>query len=286
MVELPDGLRVHVAEAGAGEPLVLLHGFPQHWWAWRKVLPALADHHHVIAPDLRGAGWTEATAGGYTEEQLVADVVALLDALGLDRVSLVGLDIGAIVGFRVCLAHPERVRRFASLAAPHPYPALSLGAMLRAWQLWPGLTTALPMLGPRLMGRGRQGLPRRMMLGSTISPDAWSAEDLEVFLDRLRGPARAHAAVATYRALTLGSARRAAAGAYRDTRLGTPTLMVYGTVLYDGNRDQTGHPGLLHGYEEHADDVALAYVPDAGYYLAEEQPERVVRYLLEFLARP
>src|SRR5215213_962833 len=96
-VELP-GLRVHVAEAGGGEPLVLLHGFPEHWWGWRRVLPALAEHYRVVAPDLRGAGWTDAPQQGYTEEQLVADVVALLDALGLNRVDLVGLDIGAILG--------------------------------------------------------------------------------------------------------------------------------------------------------------------------------------------
>ncbi|MDM8083773.1 alpha/beta hydrolase [Cellulomonas cellasea] len=284
MVELPDGLRMHVAEAGAGEPLVLLHGFPQHWWGWRKVIPALAAHHRVTAPDLRGAGWTEATTGGYTEEQLVADIVALLDALGLDRVSLAGLDIGGTLGFRVCLAHPERVRRFVSLAAPHPYPVLSMGVMLRTWQLWPGFATALPALGPRLLSRGR--LPRRMMLGSSVAPDTWSAEDLDLFLGRLRDPARARAAAATYRALALGSARRAAAGAYRTTRLVTPTLMLYGTVLYDGDRDAAGHPGLLHGYEEHADDVTLAHVPRAGYYLAEEQPETVARHLLTFLAGP
>src|SRR3712207_5638034 len=115
-VELPD-LRVHVAEAGDGEPLVLLHGFPEHWWGWRRVLPELGEHHRVFAPDLRGAGWTDAPPDGYTEEQLVADTVALLDALGLHRVHLVGLDIGGILGFRVCLAHPERVRRFVCLGA-------------------------------------------------------------------------------------------------------------------------------------------------------------------------
>ena len=87
-VQLP-GLRVHVAEAGAGEPLVLLHGFPQHWWGWRKVLPALAEHYRVIAPDLRGAGWTEAPRHGYTEEQLVSDVIGLLDALEVHRGQLV-----------------------------------------------------------------------------------------------------------------------------------------------------------------------------------------------------
>jgi pimeloyl-ACP methyl ester carboxylesterase len=171
-VELP-GLRVHVAEAGAGEPLVLLHGFPQHWWGWRKVLPSLAASYRVIAPDLRGAGWTDAPSHGYTEQQLVDDAVAVLDALGLDRVHLAGLDIGGILGFRLCLAHPERVRRFVCLAAPHPYPAFSARVLLETWRLWPGFAAALPLLGPRLLGRGRQALPRRMMVGDTDDPDVW-----------------------------------------------------------------------------------------------------------------
>ena len=282
-VELP-GLRMHVAEAGAGEPLVLLHGFPQHWWGWRAVIPALAEQYHVVAPDLRGAGWTDAPAHGYTEEQLVRDVVALLDALELDRVFLAGLDIGGILGYRVCLAHPERVRRFVCLAAPHPYPAVSLPVIARTWRMWRSFATALPALGPRLVSRGKQRTPRQMMLGDTTDADVWSAEDLEHFLGRLRDPSRPRASVALYRALAMGTARRAAAGSYRDTRLVTPTLQLYGTVLYDGNRDATGHPGLLHGYERYADDVTLAHVPGAGCYLAEEQPAAVVRRLLDFLA--
>jgi pimeloyl-ACP methyl ester carboxylesterase len=76
-VEIPD-LRVHVAQAGHGEPVLLLHGFGQHWWEWRDVLPALMDRYCVICPDLRGAGWTDAPAVGYTREQQMADAVALL----------------------------------------------------------------------------------------------------------------------------------------------------------------------------------------------------------------
>jgi pimeloyl-ACP methyl ester carboxylesterase len=282
-VELP-GLRMHVAEAGAGEPLVLLHGFPQHWWGWRKVLPALAAHHRVVAPDLRGAGWTDAPPRGYTEDQLVADVVALLDALGLDRVGLAGLDIGGILGFRVCLARPERVSRFVCLGAPHPYPVFSAGVLRELWRMWPSFATALPVLGPSLLSRGQQRIPRRMMVGDTTDPDVWSAEDLELFLVRLRESSRARAAVALYRALAMRSARRAAAGAYRGTRLVTPTLSLYGAVLYAGNRDAAGHPGILHGYEPYADDVTIAHVPGSGYYLAEEQPDAVVRHVLDFLA--
>lgn len=286
-VGLP-GLRVHVAEAGAGDPLVLLHGFPQHWWGWRKVIPALAEQYRVVVPDLRGAGWTEAARNGYTEEQLVADVVALLDKLGLERVHLVGLDIGGILGFRVCLAHPDRVRRFVCIGAPHPYPTRSARVFARllprAWRLWPRFAATLPLLGPRLMGRGRQRLARHMILADAPDPHVWSSAELEVYLARLRDPSRARASVALFRALAIDAPNRAIAGAYRGTRLVTPTLGLYGTVLDDGDRNAEGHPALLLGYEPYSDDFTLAHVPGSGYYLAEEQPEAVLRHLLDFLA--
>jgi pimeloyl-ACP methyl ester carboxylesterase len=199
-------------------------------------------------------------------------------------VHLAGLDIGGILGFRLCLTHPERVRRFVCLAAPHPYPAPSLRVLLEVWRMWPSFATALPLLGPQLVSRGHQRLLRRMMDGDAGKPQVRSAEDLELFLSRLRSPSRARAATALYRALAMSANRRAAAGAYRGTRLATPTLSLYGTVLYDGNRDAAGHPGLLHGYEAHADSFTLAHVPGAGYYLAEEQPDAVVRHIVDFLA--
>jgi len=287
-VQVPD-LRVHVAEAGAGEPVLLLHGFPEHWWGWRTMMPALGEHYRVIAPDLRGAGWTDAPSHGYTEDQLLADVVALLDALGLDRVHLVGLDIGAVLGFRLCLFHPERVRRFVSLGAPHPYPPeLSARVLARvlpkAWRLWPRFALTVPWIGPRLVGRGRQRLVRHMLTGDAPDPDVWSPEDLELYLGRLREPSRARAAIALYRALAIDANNRALAGAYHGVRLVTPTLGLYGTVLDDGDRDAAGHPGLLHGYEPYADDYTLAHVPGSGYYLAEEQPRAVLRHVLDFLA--
>lgn len=107
-----------IGQAGHGEPVVLLHGFPQHWWEWRGVLPGLAAHYRVICPDLRGAGWTDAPPTGYTSEQLLADVVALLDALELDQVCLIAHDWGALLGYELCLRAPHRVRKYVSLGVP------------------------------------------------------------------------------------------------------------------------------------------------------------------------
>src|SRR5437764_7218534 len=85
-----NGVRLHVAEAGSGSPLLLLHGWPQHWWCWRELIPPLAERHRVLAPDLRGWGWSGSPPGDYAKTTFAADVLALLEAEGLQRVKLIG----------------------------------------------------------------------------------------------------------------------------------------------------------------------------------------------------
>jgi pimeloyl-ACP methyl ester carboxylesterase len=284
-VDLP-GLRMHVAEVGEGPPLLMLHGFPQHWWAWRKMLPALAGHYRVICPDLRGAGWTDAPREGYERDQLVADVVALLDALQLDQVNLVGYDWGGHIGFRLCLSHSERIERFICIATPHPYPEFHARVLLSMWRLWPMFAIAMPALGPWLLRSGRQRLPRWLMTSDTDDPSVWSAEDIDVFAARLRNPARARAGSAVYRNFILKEAKRGAAGEYRETRLRTPTLSLYGTVLYGSDDPSREHPEILGGYENHADDFTLEHIPGSGYYIAEEQPDAAVASVRRFLTSP
>jgi pimeloyl-ACP methyl ester carboxylesterase len=284
-VDLP-GLRMHVAEAGDGPPLLLLHGFPQHWWAWRKVLPALAAHYRVICPDLRGSGWTDAPPAGYTSDQLVDDVIALLDALQVDRVDMMGYDSGGIVGFRVCLSHPQRVGRFVSFGTPHPYPAFHPRILLHLWRLWPMFAIATPGLGPWLLRSGRQPLPRWLMTADTRDPEVFPPDVVEQYVSRLRDPARARAGSRLYRDLVMTEARRSGARAYHGTRLTTPTLSLYGAVLYGSNPPSGEHPEILDGYQEHADDFTLEHIPGAGYYIAEEQPDVVAARARAFLTAP
>ena len=115
------GTRLHVAEAGEGPPILLLHGWPQHWWAWRKVIPALAEERRVICPDLRGFGWSDAPPGRYEMQGFATDALALLDELGLDQVELIGHDWGGYAGFLLCLDAPERIDHYLVLGTAHPW---------------------------------------------------------------------------------------------------------------------------------------------------------------------
>jgi pimeloyl-ACP methyl ester carboxylesterase len=126
------------AEAGHGDPIVLLHGFPQHWWQWRRVIPDLADRYRVICPDLRGFGWSDAPLDAYDKETLADDVLRLLDALALRRVCLVGHDVGGFVGFLVCLKVPERVERYIALNTGHPFVRPTPSVLAALWRFGTG----------------------------------------------------------------------------------------------------------------------------------------------------
>lgn len=121
-----DGVKMHYVTGGTGEPLVLLHGWPQSWYAWRAILPALADHYTVYAPDLPGLGDSEGVPPGYDKATLARYVHGLLaDELGLGAVHLVGHDLGAGVGFQYAAQFPGEVLTYAHLDYPLPGPALS-----------------------------------------------------------------------------------------------------------------------------------------------------------------
>ena len=114
-----NGVTLNYATGGTGSAVVLLHGYPQTWYMWRKVMPALAEQYTVIAPDLRGSGGSDAPATGYDKASLAEDIHQLLLALGhADEVSLVGHDIGGTVSYAYTAAHRDSIRRLTIIEAP------------------------------------------------------------------------------------------------------------------------------------------------------------------------
>ncbi|MBP2472051.1 pimeloyl-ACP methyl ester carboxylesterase [Crossiella equi] len=115
-----NGLRQHVVTGGDGPPLLLVHGWPQTWYAWRHVMPALAEEFRVVAVDQRGMGRTGKPRTGYDTATLATDLVALMEALGHGRFDVVGHDTGLAIGYALAADHPARVRRLAVAEAVLP----------------------------------------------------------------------------------------------------------------------------------------------------------------------
>jgi pimeloyl-ACP methyl ester carboxylesterase len=257
---------LHVAEAGSGPPLVLVHGWPQHWWAWRRVIPLLAPHARLVMPDLRGLGWSEAPRDGYEKERFADDILALLDALGLDRVGLVGHDWGGWAGWLLCARAPERLTGYLALDIPHPFgrAALSPGRLVRMMYQ--------PILGTPVLGEAiirRRGVISRLIRAGAHRRDAFSAADLELYEAPLREPARARASSLIYRAFLTRELVPVARGRYRDARLELPVRAVFGARSPILPQD----PGA--GLRECAPSAEVEVAPDCGHFVPEEQPELV-----------
>ena len=256
------GLRFHVAEAGAGEPIVLLHGWPQHWWMWRHVVGLLAPHARLVMIDLRGFGWSDAPPGGYDKQTMADDVLGVLDALGLQRVCLVGHDWGGWIGFLACVAAPERFSAFLALGAPRPLGRPPTRQLLQIWRFAYQVVLSAPLLGRRLIADER--FTARVINAIAVHHEAWTADDLRAFTAVLSEPERARASVLLYRTFLLREVGRTPRG-----RLTMPTRIMIGAG------DPAIRPFLLDGAEREADDLAVEIVPGCGHFVPEERPALV-----------
>jgi len=257
------GVRLHVAEAGDGPPLVLLHGWPQHWWCWRHVIGALARTHRVLAPDLRGFGWSDAPAGSYAKATFASDIVGLLDAEGIDRAAVIGHDWGAYTGFLLALDHPSRVERLLALDVAPPWLQPSLPGprhlalpLLASYQVLLGT----PLLGPKLLTSGPE-LVRTMIRAGSGPRMRWERHDLDVYADVLREPARAAASSACYRTFLTRELP-----ALRRRRLPVPSVLAMGAA--------SPLQRVLRPRPEH--NLRVETIPSAGHFLPEEAPAEVL----------
>jgi pimeloyl-ACP methyl ester carboxylesterase len=271
MVAVGD-VELHVAEAGEGEPLLLLHGWPQHWWCWRRLIGPLAASYRVLAVDLRGWGWSSAPPGDYAKRTFARDVVALMDAEGLRRVLLMGHDWGGYVAFLVALEHPERVRRLVALDISPPWlgPARARHIALPAFASYQVLV-GTPGLGPLVMTAGPRFV--RAIIRAASGPDAaWTGEELDVYADVLRQPARAAASSACYRTFLT----RELGGGHRPGDLAVASLLLMG-----------GASALRRVLDpQPSRNLRVESIPRAGHFLPEEAPAAVLDHALPFLAAP
>jgi pimeloyl-ACP methyl ester carboxylesterase len=265
-IQATDGpLDMHLAEAGSGPPLLLLHGWPQHADIWRRVVELLGDDFRLLMPDLRGFGRSAVPPGGYNPQQFADDAVALLDALNLERVGVIGHDWGGFAAYLLGLSYPGRATGLVVCNAPHPWAKVDLKATIELWRLWYVLVIGSPA-GPRLLEGGRF-IPWFLRLGGRghVFDDA----DAERYAAPLREPARARASQLLYRHYVKAATDVFIKHAHSRRRLTVPTRVVFGANDFYVTVSSTL------GGEQHADDWRLRLLEGCGHWSPEERPEAV-----------
>jgi pimeloyl-ACP methyl ester carboxylesterase len=255
-------LRTHVALAGPEDApaVMLVHGWPQNWWAWRAVIPALAERFRVIAPDLRGHGWTQATPSGYEKQQLTCDLLGVLDALEVERVTWVGHDWGAWTGFLAALGAPERLERLLALCIPHPWTPRRLRQLALLGYQGP---ISLPLLGARLARP-----MARAILQTGRGRDRLDEAELALFAERIPP----QVSVGMYRSFLTREAIPVAGGRYAGAMLAVPATALIGA------RDPVTSgmtPGPVAGQPK----LGVEVLSGVGHWVPEQRPDAILEWI-------
>ena len=282
-----NGARFHVAEAGEGPLVVLLHGFPQFWWCWRAQIPALAEAgYRVAALDLRGYGASDKPPRGYDTPTLTADVASVIRSLGGDDAVVVGHDWGGWVAWSMPALEPAVTRAVAAISIPHPLAmkrslrrsARQLAASSYIWSF------QLPIRPERHLASGGTAVEALLREGSGTP---WPGHDddardlVQAYTEAMQVPFVAHSAMEYYRWVVRSSLRAdGRAFAERvDRAVTVPVLHLQGArdpaVLPATARESARWVDGPYRYEELA---------DAGHFLPEERSDDVTALLLDWLA--
>jgi pimeloyl-ACP methyl ester carboxylesterase len=264
-----NGVNIHTVSGGKGSPIVLIHGFPQSWWEWRRVMPKLAEHHHVVAIDLRGAGFSDCPVSGYDKATLAEDVHAVMRELGHPTYAVCGHDIGAMVALALASIHRDAVTRLAILDAPLPGWTGWERSLAKLWQF--GFHQKRDL--PELLIHGREyEYVASFIAERTFNHGSYDFGDVEMFAKALALPGRTRGAMEWYRALPLDHQN---ALEWKATPLRMPVLALGGEKRFG--------PQMISMLKEFAVDVRGGSIPDCGHYVADEQPAAVTSALIAFL---
>jgi len=269
-----DGVTLHYVVSGQGPPAVLLHGWPQTWYEWRHIIPALSAHYTVIAPDLRGLGDSSRPPTGYDKKTVANDVWQLVNGkLGHQRFAVVGHDWGGPTAYALAVAHSDAVTRLAILDVVIPGDGGDFSQGGRRWHHQFHLTPDLPETLTE--GREREYLTWFYRNFGHL-PDAIGDADIDEYLRTYTQPGAMRAGFAYYRALPQDAADNRANA--ERLKLPMPVLALGGA----GGRGRAGEPE--DSLKRLAHSVEGGIVAECGHWIPEEQPRYLVERLLRFLA--
>ena len=269
-----NGIRMYYRMAGSGEPLVLLHGFPETSNAWRKVIPGLASHYTVLAPDLRGFGDSDRPETGYDKRTVAEDVHQLVHQLGLGPINLVSHDVGMMVGYAYASAYPTEVKRLVLMEAA--LPGLGLEKLYDA-DKYPRMYHLPLFEAPNGLAEalisGREAMfVRHFMRQQAYNTAALEEDVLNGYAAGLAAPGALRAGISYFRAHKIDAEHNRENA---KTKLQMPVLTVGGTASFGADLEGEIRPL--------AKNLRAIMIDACGHYLAEEQPERLVSELLSFL---
>ena len=272
-----DGVRLHYVEAGQGPLVVLLHGFPEAWFSWQHQIPALvAAGYRVVAPDMRGYNLSGKPQGvdSYRVDALAGDVAQLIRACGADRAAVAGHDWGAVVAWAFAMRYPELLDRLAILNVPHPVRMTQgLRTLRQIRKSWYMFFFQLPRL-PEMSFRARDYAALRRAFRATVRPGAFTAADIQRYVDAAAQPGALTASINYYRALF----RRAGQAQAGVRRIDAPVLVIW------GEQDAFLGVELAEPGRKWVPNCRVERIPDASHWVQADRPERVNALLTAFLA--
>ena len=266
--------RVHFVTAGAGQALVLLHGWPQTWYAWRKLIPTLAEQYRVIAPDLRGLGDSSRPACGFDKKTVASEVAALLrDVLKIDCASVIGHDWGGPVAFALAAFHPGLVKKLVMLDAA--IPGDGGGTFSQSGRRWHHAFHQTLGLPEQLIADREDPYYRWFYENYGYDPTSMSEEDIQEYLRTYRQPSTLRTGLAYYRAIDQ-DVRDNEEFLTRNT-LNIP-ILAYGGAMAFGRGSES-----LMSLQRVGTNVQGGVIADCGHWIPEECPEFVLDKVLPFL---
>src|SRR5499427_5481591 len=269
-------VRLHAVTGGEGPPLLLVHGWPQTWYAWRMLMPALARDFSVVAVDQRGIGLSDKPRDGYDTATLARDLVALMEALGHQRFAMYGTDVGMPIAYALAADHPDRLERLIVSEAPlpgvSPSPPLFLPPPLNE-RLWHLAFNQLPKVNEQLV-TGREDIFFGAEFDASAGTNKLPAEAVRYYIDTLAADSdHLRGSFEFYRAIPTIIAQNEQR---KTRRLTVPVLAI-------GGAESSGE-GVGNTMKLAADDVQTLVIPGCGHWVAEQAPEELLAALTAFLA--
>lgn len=275
-----EGVRLHAVEGGrpTGPAVVLLAGFPQTWWAWRKVMPGLAERFHVIAIDLPGQGHSDRPHDSYDTHTVASRVQAAVTALNVSKYWLVAHDIGAWVAFSLALQHEERLHGVALLDAG--IPGITLPDVIptdpdRAWKTWHFAFHLVPDLPETLLAGRERDYVDWFLKVKVLSPNTFDSAEVDHYAAAVAAEGGVRASLAYYRDAAESARKNHDALGRRHL-----TVPVLGISSSHGSI-----PDMAASISPWADNATGVVIPHAGHFIPDEQPDAVVETLTAFIDR-